>query len=190
MSYTDQASIEAFLKRDLTGNEETLLPLILSSIDSFINDQVGGSFGEAEESTRYYDGGSKIIDIDPCIEITAVELVDREEDVDHTYVLNEDFEARPRNDIAKEWIEKRIGCFPSGVANIGVTAKFTISEEVPEDIKYLATYLAGQLFSQNVQGNLKSESIEGYSRTFANLIQDNQVLYMTLNKYKKDDIVL
>lgn len=190
MSYTDQATIESFVKRALTADEEVILPLILDTVDEYINEQVGGEFGPVVETSRYFDGGSKILEIDTCHEISAVEDTGSEDYIIYSYTGSIDYDARPINEEYKTYLHKRGGKFPSGVANMKVTAKFTENETVPNDIIYLATYLAGQLFSKNIVGNYKSESIEGYSRTFADMIEENQVLKMVLDKYSNDDILI
>lgn len=191
MAYTTKKQIEAFLKRDLDNYEETLLPLILAAVDSFLGDELGGSYGEGTPATKYYDGGSRILEIDPCTNITKVAQVNDDETESYVYVLNEDFEARPRNGTVKSWIHKRGRAFPCGVANIAVTATFSLGSTVPSDIAYLATYLAAQLFAgQGEDGKLKSESIEGYSRTFKEYKADDPVVHMTLSKYTSNNIVL
>lgn len=189
MAYTDEATIEAFLKRDLTAYEQTLLPLVLAAVDAFVNDAVGGVYGAVEASTKYYDGGTRILDIDPCTDITKVALVDSEETETNEYELNVDFEARPRNETVKRWIHKRTYAFPAGVANIAVTAKYSLGA-VPDQIKYLATYIAGKLFSSAVSGELKAESIEGYSRTFKEFSKNDEVITTILDKYTAEEVVL
>jgi len=53
MTYTDQATIEAFLKRSLSADEQTILPLILEVTDSYIESEIG-IFGDVAESSRFY----------------------------------------------------------------------------------------------------------------------------------------
>lgn len=190
MSYTNQANIEDFVKRSLTQSEIDLLIIMLPAIDSWINDQIGSAFAESTlPSVRYYDGGTAILEIDPCTDITKVAEVDEEETDIFIYDLNEEYEPRPRNQNLKKWIELRAGCFPYGVANIAVTATFS-SGTVPADIVYLSTFLASQMFSIAFQGQLKSESIEGYSRTFKEIAENNSFVNMTLNKYLKDEVLI
>lgn len=188
MAYTDQEKIEDYLDRDLTTAEEGLLDLLIASIEAWINDQTGLVFGgSAVSSTRYYDGGSKILDIDPVQNITKVCRVNNDETEDYEYELNIDFEARPRNATVKNWIEKRGGRFPKGVTNIAVTGQFALGIDVPDDISYLATYLAATQIESSESGNLKSETIEGYSRTFSEYKRDDAIVSSTLNKYTRND---
>jgi len=190
MAYTDQATIEAFLKRTLSAYEVTLLPLVLASVDAWINDQLGGEYGTVSATTRYYDGGSAILDIDSATDITKVALVDSEETETNEYELNVDFEARPRNETMKTYLQRRNYLWPRGLGNIAVTAKFTLGTTVPNDIKYLATYMAGKLFSSAVTGELKQESIEGYSRTFKEYSSSDDVITSILAKYTNDEVVM
>ena len=190
MAYTDQSTVEDYLKRSLTDEEAGLFSIITGTVDNYIDSEIGGSFGSVSESTKYYDGGSKILETDPFKSLTNVQLVDSTEAIEHTYVLNEDFEARPRNDTIKKWIEKRVGKFPGGVANIAVTAEFTLGDSIPDDIKLLATYLIAQSYSESIQGDLSSESIEGYSRTFKSIYKNNDYVNSILDQYREDETLI
>jgi hypothetical protein len=192
MGYTDQSTIEAFLKRSLTSNETTLLTPVLTVVDNFINNRVNNvGWNSDAASTKYYDGGSKILDIDPCTSITKVYIVNEEETEYYEYDLNEEFEAKPRNEDVKTYLEKRVGKFPKGVSNIAVDATFSRGSTVPEDIKWLATYLSAQLYTAAIKSNLKSESIEGYSRTFLSQLWDeDSKVKNVLNYYNEDDFCL
>ena len=188
MTYTDQTTIQSFLKRTLSADEITILPLILEVVDTYINSTIG-IFGNVAESSKYYSGGLQIIDIDNCFSISKVELVDEYNIVTYTYLSNEVLYL-PSNESGKKYLEKRYGKFPCGKSNLKVTGKFAIALSVPNDIKYLATYLSGQLFSSNIVANLQSESIEGYSRTFNKMLEENQILKLIMDKYTKNDIVI
>jgi len=188
MTYTDQATIEAFLKRSLSADEQTILPLILEVTDSYIESEIG-IFGDVAESSRFYTGGLRIIDIDSCFSISAVSLVDENNTVTYTYLSNEVLYL-PINESGKRYLESRYGAFPCGKSNLKVTGKFTNALTVPNDVKYLATYLSGQLFSSNIVSNLQSESIEGYSRTFNKMLEENQMLKLIMDKYTKNDVMI
>ena len=166
MAYTTKEQVEAYIKRDLTTNELTLLPGLLVAIQAYIDSKIGGSFGTVAETTRYYSGNGRIIDIDACSDITAVKLIDNVQAVVYTYVLDEELELLPKNDDIKTFIEKRIGSFPYGKSNISVTAKYSLGA-VPDEIKYVATVMVGALVIEGVNPALISEGIEGYNRTFA-----------------------
>lgn len=180
--YATQAQIENILGRCLTTKEEQLLEGLGSTIDGWIDDKIGASYTQVTE-TRYYDGGSVILEIDAATNITKVAVVDDEDDDSSIYDLNVDFKARPRNEDVKTWLHSKGAKFPEGIANIAVTATYGLGEEAPDDIKYLASYLMAGVFTRQKTKNLKSESIEGYSRTFAETKMEDEVVLSILNKY-------
>lgn len=192
-NYADQASVEGVLGRTLTAAEVAALPLLLNAIDAFINDQTGTNFGAATEATRYYDVDkyepSRILEVDAFTvaddKPVVVQYVDADENVVST-VDSSDYEARPRNEATKTWLERRStvwgqGC-PSTVANIAVKAFYGFAS-VPADIAYAAAYLAAGAIGATTSLSLKSESIEGYSRTFADTTKTTSFLTATFNKY-------
>lgn len=185
MSYSSQSNVENLLKRELLEEEENVLDLVFDVVDKYIDEKVGGSFGIVTATTKLYDGnGERVLDIDPCTDVTVVEALDNDGDVIKTYDLDV-LRLRPINDTVKRWIELLNYGFIKGVANIRVTAKFSLGA-VPSDIEYLATYLATKYFSDYITGNLKSESIEGYSRTFGEMGMNDFVVKSVLDKYTSD----
>lgn len=177
MSYATQASVEGVLGRSLTTSEAAALPALLSAVDKYINGQTGRSWGDAVEETRYYDvERSKVVDVDPFVikvgddaKAFKLEYVDADEVV-QSLIDSSDYEARPRNEAVKTWIQKRGGTWGSGcasnVTSLALTAFFG-GGAVPEDIAYAAAWLAANQIGGTQSLSLKSESIEGYSRTFA-----------------------
>lgn len=203
-NYASQADVEGVLGRALSSSEAAALPLLLNAVDEYINDQCNTNFGAPVEATRYYDVDklepSRILDVDAfstkvyegegdsralVAKSFKVEYVDADENVVQL-VDSSDYEARPRNEIVKTWLERRStvwgrGC-PSTVANIAVTAFYGFPE-VPADIKYAAAYLASGAIGSTQSLSLKSESIEGYSRTFADTTKSTSMLTSTFSKY-------
>lgn len=193
MAYADKTSVEGVLGRSLTSTEEAALPLLLSAVDGYINSQTGRTFGAAAESTRYYDAeDSRMLDVDPFVisEVDGEDTVARAfevfyVDADENKLRDvdaSDFEARPRNETVKTYLQKRNGTWGSGcpanVANVAVKAFFG-GGAVPDDIKYAASYLAAQGIGSTQSLSLKSESIEGYSRTFADASKSEQGAFLT-----------
>lgn len=193
MAYADKTSVEGVLGRELTAAETAALPLLLSAVDSYINSQTGRTFGAAVESTRYYDAeNSRMLDVDPFVisEVDGESTVERAfevfyVDADENKVSDvdeSDYEARPRNENTKTWLQKRNGDWGSGcprnVTNVAVKAFFG-GGAVPDDIKYAASYLAAQGIGSTQSLSLKSESIEGYSRTFADASKTEQGAFLT-----------
>lgn len=190
-NYADQAGIESVLNRKLTESEVAGLPLLLNAVDAFINREAGRSFGIGDEpTTRYYDAeDSKYIDIDPVyVDEThgmIVASVDADENVLDTISVS-NYEARPRNEAVKTYLQLRSGRWKrgNGVANIAVTGFFG-GGATPDDIKYLAAFMAAQYIGASKSAMLKSENIEGYSRTFATIQTDYPIVNQTLGGYKE-----
>lgn len=188
MAYTTQAKIEGMLGRSLTSSEQVNLDSLLANVDSYINEQVGTSYGSVTAESRYYNGsGITVQEIEPCTDITVVAIVDSGETTVYEYVDGTDYEAFPRNEDRKFWLESRIGAFPIGVANIMITAKFHGGDEVPNDIDFLATYLASKYFKNNI--DLESESIEGHSEVFKKFEIEDEVVSSILDRYKTYDVL-
>ena len=178
MSYTDEATVEAYLNRDLTANEQTILPLMLAFIDRRIEDMAGGSYGSVTESSKDYDGGYASIPIDSCRNVSKVEIVGSDGIVTYEYDLGEEVILRPTNSTLKTWLDKRYGLFGRYKDYVRVTAEFSLSETVPDEIKFLATYMAGTTFELVATKGLKAETIEGYSRTFGDYDWSNDPIIL------------
>jgi len=191
MAYATQASVEGVLGRPLTAAEITALPALLASVDAYIESMTRRKFETpTTQSTRYYDvEHSKLLDVDPFISDSThafvLAYVDELENV--IEVINTgDYEARPRNDSIKTYFQRRSTPWGTGcthrVANIALTAFFG-GGAVPADIAYAASWLAANALGQTSSLSLKSESIEGYSRTFADATSSNSVIQATFDKY-------
>lgn len=177
MSYATQSSVEGVLGRSLTTQEAAALPALLNAVDAYINGETGRSWGTPVEETRYYDvERSRMLEVDPFVtkigedaKAFDVFYVDADEeriqDIDSS-----EYEARPRNENVKTWLQRRTGNWGSGcrsnVTNLAVKAFFGAGT-VPADIAYAAAWLAAHQIGGTQSLSLKSESIEGYSRTFA-----------------------
>lgn len=203
-NYASKSDVEGILGRPLTGEETAALPFLLNAIDQWINDQIGASYGELGDDpvTRYYDPdkGGSIIDIDPVFvdegHGLVVSLVDSNENIIRTLDVST-YEARPRNENVKTYIQLRGGLkwasqCSTAVANIAVTGYFGFGSTVPADIAYLSAYLAAKSIGATNSLSLKSESIEGYSRTFADnksSFNADSVVSGVLSKYT-DEVLL
>lgn len=194
-----QASVEGILGRSLSADEVTALPALLAAVDAYINHATGTNFSALAEATRYYDVDrdepSRILDVDAFsvkdsdgnAKAFSVEYVDADENVVST-VDASDYEARPRNENVKTYLQRRSsvwgrGC-PTNVANIAVKAFYGYAE-VPADIAYAAAWLAAQAIGSTTSLSLKSESIEGYSRTFADVSKSNSMIQTTFDNYRE-----
>jgi hypothetical protein len=174
MSYTNSTLITNFLQRSLNANETAYLATLLPAIDKWIDRVLNSTFASVNATTRYYDGGVRNLDIDPCTVISAVKSLNSDGTTSYDYdlITTPDVVYEPVNETVKREIRKRNGCFPRGVQNIAVTAKFSEYDgAVPEDIQIIATQLAAGVLNQGRNassgGNVQSESLEGHSITYS-----------------------
>lgn len=193
MAYATQTSVEQVLGRSLTTSEAAGLASLLSAVDSFINKTIGQSFSTPTKAIRYYDvERSRMVDVDPFVVATdkpvRVFYVDADENIVGSDIDTSDYEARPRNESVKTWLHRRSGYwgsgFPSNVTNLAVEAFFGRGD-APSDIQYAAAWLAAQAIGSTTSLSLKSESIEGYSRTFADSTKSNSMIQSIFDTYNE-----
>lgn len=175
MAYIDQTYFENYIGRSLTTQEAAIFASVLAAAQIYIDSILGTTYEDIdEESTKYYDGQDirrtyQTISIDPVKEISKVAIVDAQGD--ESTVLESDgssYIARPLNQNVKTYLERRGGAWEGGRKNIAVTGLFTSFDgAVPDNIQLAAAMLLQDFFESQQTGELQSESIEGYSRTFA-----------------------
>lgn len=164
MAYCTQEEVEAYLDRDLTAAEEALFPTVSEAASNWIDSQLGFSYA-SDYCDRIYDGaGSDMLFIEPLSTVDTVELLNDDGTVSYTYTPGTDYVALPGNDRVINTIVLRGTLWPTGYQNIRVTGEWG-DEDVPADIR-LATILLVSDWTGSSEA-LQSESIEGYSRTFA-----------------------
>lgn len=182
MTYTTKAHVADYLKRDLTNAEKTYLDnVLLGAVDEFIDNYTGSSFSKDDSATaRYYDGTGCICEIDPCSDISSVETIlpGTTEQVMQTLTLD-DYVPYPRNGSTKTWLLKVVGSWPKTGGCVKVTAKW--GQTAPPAIVHAATQLVATYLSSDK--NLKSETIEGYSRVFSETVSDDKELEKILDQY-------
>lgn len=173
MAYTDSTKISNYLQRALTQYETDFLVVLIPAIKLWIDQKTSSTFDIATETTRYYDGGSCSVDIDPCTDVATVSLAnltDGGATTDYDYILYQDYVLEPQNSNVKKEVVNRYGKFPAGLRRIKVTAKFSEYDGgVPEDIILVATRLACLILTAGRSantGNVQSESLEGHSITY------------------------
>lgn len=166
MALISQSELESRLGRSLTTAEANAFIIINAALQSYIERMIGADVEDVSPSTKYYDGGVQHLVINPCTNITAVKWVDDDQVVIETLDTT-DYVADPINNTLKTMIRYRSGCLPRGINNIAVTAEFSIYNEtgVLDIIKdALLEALASELENND---NISSESIEGYSISYA-----------------------
>lgn len=169
-NYTDATKVGQFLQRTLTANESSALTgYILGAVDQWINRKLHSQFDNAAPSTRYFDGGGRTIDLDPCQAITAVSAYNDDGSASYSYTNNNEYVAEPANETIKRELvlRGRSLYFPHGNRRIAVTATFTeYDSAVPSDIVLAATRLCAGIINAGKyagQGeNLQEEQLEGH----------------------------
>jgi hypothetical protein len=185
MAYTNKLLVEAMRGAKLTDDQTTMLALLQEVADDWIDNEIGTTFRSSGEATRYYEGGRGIIPIDPVRapvggEIT-VSSVDGEGDI--TTIHEETYRLMPLNSETKTYLE--VGANLSGYhwsgevipdfveerdyihERVAITGEFSHSDNPPETVQWLATYIVCKYLARPIEGSLQSESIEGYQRQYA-----------------------
>lgn len=166
MALISQSDLEARLQRSLTAEEATAFTIINSAVQAYVEKLIGSSVESKTATTRYFDGGVQHRRIDPCTDITAVAYVDDDQVVYSTFDTT-DYTKEPINRTLKTMLRNRAGRFAVGINNVAVTAKFSIygDTDVLNIVKdAILSALEGEI---NNNSNIKAESIEGYSITYA-----------------------
>lgn len=169
--YTDVTLIQNYLGRELSVDETAFLTTLIPAIKIWIDKKLNSTFGLVSSSTRYYDGGTNSIEIDPATAITSIAAYDNDGVVNYTYTDLTELITEPTNETVKREIVKRFGYFPKGSRRVAVTAKFSEYDNgVPKDIQTATTIIAVGVLNQGTiassGGNVASESLEGHSITY------------------------
>lgn len=211
--YTNLARVQAYLGRDLSAPELVLLNDVISYYSSFIQtytnrqwldlDEAQDEYAEVDPAPRRFNGsGAATLYPDDFIELEKIVIYDRFGSV--FLSLTEGWTVYPLNSNPKQFIKLTDSYFPSGQGNIELTAIWGTGL-VPDDVVMVVTVMvasflsgsgAGLLVSSGSgsSGELKSESIEGYSYTKFDPSQTASIrfsfsgrddLFLTLDKWKK-----
>ena len=193
MAYIQKSQIENYLMTDIGNTFDTQIKDWISSAETYINNYTGrrNGFEELTASAKYYDGnGLREINIDECIEITSVEILEsNSSDVEWTLTEGQenDYIAYPYNEIPLYKIKlvntAEVGAFYKGKKRIKITAKWGYKSSVPEDIKLATTILVAGVVEQGLKGGkVKNESLGDYSVAFEmmkdspNMLSVNRIL--------------
>lgn len=170
MAYTDTTQVSNFLNRALNAYETSEIANIIAAVKIWIDQRLDSTFDVEAPSIRYYDGGVRNLDIDPCNTVTQVEAIN--DDGSDSYVYSQPYEIvlEPQNESIKREIRKRLAAFPRGVHRIAVSAIFSEYDAatggVPADIQVVATRLVAGIINQGKYlgqgGNVLQEALEGH----------------------------
>ena len=191
--YTTKTKVATFLNTAISDDIDSLI----SAAEKYIDIETGRNFkADTEAVAREYDGNNiQGLVIDDCISITKVELGnDQYGDAFTEQTLNTDYKLLPNNysdldlPIRKIWLRSQV--WGVGVQNHRITAKWGYSEEAPDDIAWVATFLAASIYQMGQGGNVggvKSEKIGGYSVAFStgSELSDFKKMEEILKSYKK-----
>lgn len=162
MGLVVQSDLEAKLGRALTSEEASAFTVINAAIQSYVEKMIGSSVEAVSATTRYYDGGRQHLRIDPCTEVTLLELVDDDSVSTYTYDTT-DYSVEPVNKTLKQMLRHRAGKFTTGINNIRVTAKFSIYGDSDTRNIVKNALISACLAELTNSKNVSRESIEGYS---------------------------
>jgi len=167
MAYTDNSQISNFLGRALTAYETSQTSTIIGAVKVWVDKILNSTFDVAVASIRYYDGGVRNLDIDPCTAITKVEALNDDGTGSFVYTAGTEYIAEPQNETVKRELRKRLSPFPRGIHRIAVSATFSEYDvTVPADIQLLTTRLVAGIINagkyQGIGGILSQERLEGH----------------------------
>lgn len=195
-TYTDKTKIEELLKETIDRDLDDIILMVQQYIENKTN-RVFRACSVA--SVRYFDGnGDDTLPIDECIAITKVENGDDYYGDTFTEILSTGdtrYYIEPYNELPIEALRLRGELWTLGKKNVKITAQWGYSEEVPDDIVWVATYLSAMFYKQQTSsaGGVQSETIGSYSVSYAldamitNLDEKNKVMEI-LGKNKKYEL--
>lgn len=166
MALVSQSDLEQRLGRSLTSEEANAFSTINNATQAHIERMIGSSLESVSPTTRYYDGNVQNLSIDPCTNVTEVKYIDNNGIGQFVYET-EDYTVEPVNRTCKTWLRYRWDTFDDGMNAIAVTAKFSIYEDTQIRNVIKDAILTALTAEINNNSNVKSESIEGYSITYA-----------------------
>ncbi len=195
--YTTKSNVENYLLTEIGNVFDTQISDWISAADTYINNYTGrpNGFEEVDASIKYYDGnGEREIDIDECIEVTSVQILEANgEDVESTLVEGQsnDYIVYPYNTtpiyIIKLVNTAIVGSFYKGKKRIKITAKWGYKSAVPADITLASTILVSGVVEQGLKGGkVKNESLGDYSVGFEMMKDSPNMLSVNkmLDNYK------
>lgn len=166
MALVSQGDLEQRLGRSLTGEESNAFSTINNASQAHIERMIGSSIESVSASTRYYDGNLQNLAIDPCTAVTQVSYIDNNAIGQFVYDTA-DYTVEPINRTCKTMLRYRWGAFDEGLNGIAVTAKFSIYDDAQVLSVVKDAILTALTAEINNNSNVKSESLEGYSITYA-----------------------
>ncbi len=194
--YTTKEKIENYLLTEIDASFDTQISDWIVAIEDYIEKVTGRIFkADSTSSYRYFDGnGKREIRIDECVAIEEVKIYDEAGTQIYSFTKDTDYVVHPYNSlpIRKLIINPTVsGYFTKGIKNVKIKAKWGNSVAVPEPITFVASVLVGGIinFSNNADGEVKSETIGDYQITYKEDQQkDHERAMDILGSYKKYNV--
>ena len=175
--YTTKAAIENYIMQEIDESFDAQVESWIEAVEKIIDKITGRNFvADSVASARLYDGDdTQELLIDECVAVTKVEAGNDSYGSTFTEVVStgaDRYFLKPDNYASKELPIYKIvfnaRCFPGGMQNNRITAKWGYSAAVPADIEFAATVFVSGILNQQRQGGdeIKSESIGNYSVTY------------------------
>lgn len=198
MAYTTQAKIENLFGITISGGGISAITDIIAGVKAFIDRYCGKTF-EAVSETRYYDGnGKSCIIIDSFVGSPTVTILNSDGTVDRVLTEGQanDYIIAPYNSTEKVQLLMTgfgwYGSFPGPLHRLKVVATFGFSATVPNDIQYIATKLAGDIYNKSLTqtGLLKSVTLGDYSASYDNIntLASSLAVFDVLDLYRDIDV--
>lgn len=193
--YTTKQDIENYLLTTIDASFESQVESWISMAQKYIENYTDRIF-EKSSGTKKYDGnGRNKLFVYDLLSVDSVKFVSTNgtemELADTDYVLDNfhdsDPEKLPFNQITiNPYGSFRL--FPDGMRNIHIEGDWGFSEEVPGDIRMVATKLVASIIKAGKDGNVKSFTQADYSvtyDTFANILNSDLSVKGILDFYKR-----
>lgn len=193
--YTSEEQINTFLGETIeTGKADDAI----LAAEKYIDNVTGKNFKAEETATerKISGNGNQVMLIPECVEITKVEVGndfygDSKSEITEGgtdgYILGPENYEEDEVPINEIWLRGRLWQY--GKQNCLITAKWGYSVDPPDDIVFVATFLAASIYKQGRSGNIggvKSERIGEYSVSFntTNDLADFNKAQKILSMYK------
>jgi hypothetical protein len=171
MAITTKANVEKYLLTAIDSSFDAQITAWIAAAEKHINRMTNRQIIADTAPAEYkYSGNKKdYMHVDDFIDIDTVEM----DGVD----ITDDIFFEPANRLPYFKLVYDEGVFEKGKQNIVVTGRrgYADSAAIPEDLVFAATVLVAGIvnFSNNSSGEIKSESIGGYSVTYVSDSQKN-----------------
>lgn len=188
VTYTNQQQVESYLDRPLSDYESAIFETIEGACEDIIDGYCARTFSVSRANRsnidpttgdgssnpfQRYDGGATELFFDQPLQTDLTQsgvitpytgYLDISTN-QFTLIPVADYQFYPLNGKTKTSVLRILGVFPYGAASIFVYGTFADYLTPPTGITTAATIMAADII--NLPDGIKSETIEGYSRTFS-----------------------